>query len=193
MVLLSPLDQPGRVFYPPSGRQGYGVATGEALGGLADLLGRISPIDLGADDPLFRSIVDHAGALRGLLACPTPGKAENLIEPLADAVVDPAPPSTSVPVTVIPAFHGGLLTDAQARDDVARLLSGGAIPSSTGLDGAEHIIRLAGGAWQVPSLPLRFYADSDDAPSCQAMAVQLRHWVGPVPAYSPPTVGTAGS
>lgn len=199
MVLLSPLDQPGRVFYPASGRQGYGVATGEALGGLTDLLGHISPVDLSADDPLFRSIVDHAGGLRGLLACPTPGIAEHLIEPLADAVADPMPPSTTVPVTVISAFHGGLLTDSQARHDVTRLLAGEAIPPSTALDGAEEVIRLAGGAWQVPSLPLRLYAHSGDTPSCQAMADELRRWIGsgtPVPAPSPapppnPSLGTA--
>lgn len=95
------------------------------------MLGDISPVELSADDPLFRSVVDHAGGLRGLLACPTPGVAEHLIEPLADAVADPEAPSTSVPVTVISAFHGGLLTDVEARRDVARLLGGKAISSSS--------------------------------------------------------------
>jgi hypothetical protein len=189
IVLLSPLDQPGRVFYPSSGHEGYGVGTGEALGGLSDLLGDISPVNLGADAPLFRSIVDHAGGLRGLLACPTPGVPENLIEPLADAVTDPTPPSTTVPVTVIPAFHGGLLTDAQAVQDVSRLIAGKSIASGSGLDGAEQVIRLAGGAWQVPSLPLRFYADSGDHPSCQTMVDRLQRWVGlEPPAAGPPAV-----
>jgi hypothetical protein len=198
VVLLSPLDQPGRVFYPPSGHQGYGVATGEALGGLTDLLGHISPIELGADDPLFRSIVDHAGGLRGLLACPLPGTPENLIEPLADAVADPVGLSKTVPVTVVSAFHGGLLTDRLAEQDVARLIAGKTITSGTALLGTEQILRLAGGAWQVPSLPLHLYTGSDDKPTCEAMDARLRQWVGPgagppgpPPGYGIQTVGTA--
>lgn len=177
VVLLSPLDQPGRVYYPSPGHQGYGVLTGYALSVLTSLLGGFSPVDLPADSPFLRSIVDHASELRDLLDCPT-RPPEALLEPLADAVVDPVPPGRRVPAVVVPAFHGGLLTDRRAQLDVATLLAGGTVAADRGLLAAERAVRLAAGPWQVPSLPIGLDAGPGGL-SCAAMAADIGSWVRP--------------
>lgn len=178
-ILLSPLDQPARVYYPPAGRSGYGVATGAALASLTSALGGISPVHLPADAPLLRSIVDHASSLRGLLSCPSPIP-EDILEPLADSLADPVPPAAGIPTVVVPAFHGGLLTNAQAQGDVDRLLAGRSVRSGSVATAAETLLRRAAAGWQVPSLPLSLYAGSSDRPSCPAMTAALRRWVGPI-------------
>lgn len=178
-VLLSPLDQPARVYYPASGREGFGVVTGAALSWLTQALGGISPVHLPADAPFLRSIVDHAPALRGLLSCP-PRTPVELLEPLADSLADPQPPPPRIPAGVVAAFHGGLLTNPQAQADVDRLLAGRPVRSATPMGWAETLLRRASAGWQVPSLPLALYNASPDHPSCSAMTAALRQWVGPL-------------
>jgi hypothetical protein len=177
VVLLSPLDQPARVFYPEAGKQGYGLFTGYALGALTDLLGNISPVDLPADGPFLRSIVDHAGELRNLLECPTAAP-EALVEPLADAVADGVGPGHAVRSVVVPAFHGGLLTDDRATHDIDILLSGGTVHTNPLVAAAERVIRLAAGPWQVPALPLSLDGGTD-RPTCATMTADVRAWAGP--------------
>jgi hypothetical protein len=139
---------------------------------------------LPADSPFLRSIVDHATELRGLLSCTVgPGRGlnnETIIEPLADGVADPEPPSKVVPTIVVAGFHGGLLTDATARHDMSLLLAGRPVASSRTLTALERIVRLTAGAWQVPSLPLSLYAGhgAKDNPSCATMESDVRSWIG---------------
>lgn len=176
VVLLSPLDQPGRVYYPPGAGQGFGLATGQVLEGVTDLLAGISPIHLRADSPFLRSVVSEAAGLRGLLSCPT-RPAEDLLEPLADALADPAAPGSAVPALVLAAFHGGLLTNPQAQRDVGLLLRGRRVPPDGALDAAETVLRGAAAGWQAPTLPLALYTASPDHPSCAAMTAAIRRWV----------------
>jgi hypothetical protein len=176
-ILLSPLDQPGRVYYPPPGRSGFGLATGDALQSLTYALAGFSPVHLRADGPFLRSIVDHAASLRGLLSCPPP-VSEELLEPLADSLADPAAPA-GVPAVVVPAFHGGLLSNPVAQRDIDALLRGGRVGPDPGAGAAAAVLRGAAAGWQVPSLPLSLYTSSPDHPSCAAMTAGLRRWVGP--------------
>lgn len=178
-VLLSPLDQPARVYYPPSGREGFGVATGVALSWLTQTLASVSPVRLPAEGPFLRSIVDHAPALRGLLSCP-PRTQVDLLEPLADSLADPQPPPPRLPAGVVAAFHGGLLTNPQAQGDVGRLLAGRPVRSGTAMEWAETVLRRASAGWQVPSLPLALYTASPDHPSCSTVTAAIRQWVGPL-------------
>lgn len=176
LILLSPLIEPGRVYYPAAGQQGYGLMTGYELRALTDLLGGISPVNLPADSPLLRSIVDHAAELRDLLSCPTRAD-EELIAPLADAVTASSAPA-NIPTLVIPAFHGGLLSDPTAQADIADIIEGRPVQPSTGLETVDTTVRLAASAWEVPPLPLSLFptAGSDD-PSCATMKADVQAWV----------------
>jgi hypothetical protein len=178
LILLSPLDQPGRVYYPVAGHRGYGFLSGYELRGLTDLLGGISPVDLPADSPFLRSIADHAADLRDLLSCPSGAAHEELIAPLADAVADPANPGR-IPTIILPAFHGGLLSDPQARADVAALLEGHRrLPVTPGLGPVETTVRLVAAPWQEPPLPLSLFPTAgSDQPSCATMATHVRQWI----------------
>ncbi len=178
LVFLSPLDQPGRVYYPAAGQQGYGILSGWELRGVTAVLGGISPVDLPPDSPFLRSIVDHAGDLRDLLSCPTHAAHEELIAPLADAVTDASSPG-SFPTVVLAAFHGGLLSDPAAQSDVAAILEGRKVlPADPGLAGVESTVRLAAPPGQVPPLPLSLFpaAGSDD-PSCATMTSDIQGWI----------------
>ncbi len=132
-----------------------------------------------ADSPFLRSIVDHGGELRDLLSCPTTPVRETLVEPLADAVADPVGPSAVVPSLVVAAFHGGLLSSAAVDKDLGELLAGRSVTSSGTLSFLERAVRLAAGAWQVPSLPPALYNNSDgnDYSSCSSMATAIRGWI----------------
>jgi hypothetical protein len=179
LILLSPLEQPGRVFFPELGHQGYGILGGLGAEMLSALLGGVSPIQLPPQSGFLRSIVDDAGALRDLLYCPVPG--EVILEPLADALAEPNSPPASIPTLVLAAYHGGLLTNHEAERDVSRLLAGEQLGRSALLSGLDRTLRLASAAWQVPSLSLSMYSDSANRPSCQAMdeAVRALIWQAP--------------
>src|SRR4029079_16396859 len=69
-VVLSPLLDPGLVYYPRSGDSGWGLAAGAVLDGISDVVGDLGPVQVSSDTALFRSIVSEGPALRGLLRCP---------------------------------------------------------------------------------------------------------------------------
>jgi len=179
LILLSPLDQPGRVYYPVAGQQGYGFLSGYELRVLTGLLGGISPVKLPADSGFLRSIVDHAEDLRGLLSCPAGASREELIAPLADAMADPSSPA-GIPTVVLAAFHGGLLSDRQAQEDVAAILEGERkLPVVPDLGYVETAVRLAAAPWEVPPLPLSLFPTAgSDQPSCRTMAADIQRWMG---------------
>lgn len=176
MILLSPLDQPARVYYPAPGEDGFGLATGGALDVMMAALGGISPVHLPPNSPLLRSIVGQAPSLRGLLSCP-PTVPVYLLEPLADALAGPVAPPGAMPSAVLPAFHGGLLTNSGAQHDIDRLVAGGDLPPSGLLGPVEAVLRGSAAGWQVPSLPLSLYTTGPDAPSCRDITAGLARWV----------------
>ena len=124
LVVLSPLLDPGRVYYPPSGSGGWGLAAGTVLDGISAIVGDLGPVDVSSDTPLFRSIVAEGPALRGLLRCPAPGVRELAVLPIDSGVSAPSPPHIAIPYTVRPAFHGGLLGDDTTANLVERTLQG---------------------------------------------------------------------
>jgi hypothetical protein len=182
LVMLSPLVQPARVWYPSEGDQGWGLAAGWELRELSDLFHDLSGADLSADMPVVRSLLDHGPALRDLLACPLPATHQLALFPLADAVATPHPSEIGIPSGVVPAFHGGLLAESSVREVVARYLDHGTAPAPTIWPVAQQILRASAAAWQVPELPLtlnsRWSGPAGRAPSCQAMSAALRQWLG---------------
>jgi hypothetical protein len=182
LVMLSPLVSPARVYYPPGGREGWGVAAGVELKGLTAGLRVISPIDLTPDTPLLRSIADHAPAVRDLLMCPLPGVEQLALFPLADAVASPHPSAVGIPASVVPAFHGGLLSSGPVHKTIALRLDGGKLPAYDIWSSVERVVRVTSSAWQVPPLPLSLNPawghPPGRSPSCASMASVLQQWVG---------------
>jgi hypothetical protein len=152
LIMLSPLVDPGRVYYPMRGADTWGVASGWTLRGIARLLGAISPFRVSPDGPLLRDIEDHAPQIQRLLEQPIPGVDEHLIEPLADGVSTPYGLTPEAPVSIVPAFHGGLITDTRVRKAIIAQLGAGYLPSFGAWMRASELIRAASSAWQVPSL-----------------------------------------
>ena len=151
LVLVNPVLDPGRVYYPPPGTPGWGVAGGWALGVLGDALRAVSSIDVAPTTPLFRSIADAGPRLRAVLDRPVPGVAETVLLPLADAVA--APPSGELPgpAVVSLGFHNGALGDPGTRALVGAVVDG-RLPGRPGLGLAETVVRHLAAAWQVPAL-----------------------------------------
>ena len=185
LVLLSPLVTPARVYYPPDGHEGWGVAAGVELKGLTAVVKEISPIDLTPDTPLLRSIADNAPAVRDLLTCPLPGVDQLALFPLADAVAAPHPTEVGIPASVVPAFHGGLLSSGAVHKTIALRLDGGTLPQYDIWSSVQRVVQVTSSAWQVPPLPLSInpaWGHPPRAPSCASMAAALQQWVdGPAP------------
>jgi hypothetical protein len=154
VVLLSPLVTPGRAYYPPAGKDGWGVVARLGLQGLTDALGSISPFELSPSTPLFQSIVADGPSLRSLLSCPVPGIRQVAVEPVADAVAAPQDPDLAIPTVVVPAFHSGAMGDPQTDEVVIDILEHKALPANHGWADLEHVLRPAAAAWQVPPLAL---------------------------------------
>ncbi|HEV3352277.1 MAG TPA: hypothetical protein VG076_05110 [Acidimicrobiales bacterium] len=182
LVMLSPLVSPARVYYPPDGHEGWGVAAGVELKGLTAGLKVISPIDLTPDTPLLRSIADNAPAVRDLLTCPLAGVDQLALFPLADAVASPHPTAVGIPASVVPAFHGGLLSSGAVHKTIALRLDGGKLPQYDVWSSVERVVQVASSAWQVPPLPLSLNPawghPPGRSPSCASMAAVLQRWVG---------------
>jgi len=181
VVLLSPLLSPGRVFYPPLGENGWGVVSGTLLGGIAAALGTVGPVDVSADTPLFRSMVDEGPTLGALLACPPPGVRSFAVLPLDAGVAAPAPTNIAYAHEVVPAFHGGLLGDATTARHVEQVLDADGVPEASGLWAAlgDGVNALASG-WQAPDLEPGALPEWRDLPDsdCRAVRAELRRWVG---------------
>ena len=180
VVLLSPLLSPGRVFYPPLGENGWGVVSGTLLGGIAAALGTVGPVDVSADTPLFRSIVDEGPTLGALLACPPPGVRSFAVLPLDAGVAAPAPTNIAYDHEVVPAFHGGLLGDDATARHVEQVLAGDTMPDGSGFWAAlgNGVNALASG-WQAPDLEPGVLPEWRDLPDsdCRAVRTELRRWV----------------
>ncbi len=154
LIMVSPLVQPGRVYYPPAGVEGWGVVGGLGLQGLSDTVGTETTVDLAPSQPFLRSIVQDVPALRSVLSCPVTGVRQYAVLPLADAVASGNAKPLGIPTAVVPAFHGGLLGDPSADAVIQQVLGGGTPSDSSLWSLAEQVIGPASSAWQVPELPL---------------------------------------
>ncbi|HZP29828.1 MAG TPA: hypothetical protein VFC99_12810 [Acidimicrobiia bacterium] len=180
LVVLSPLLDPGRVYYPTTGDGGWGVAAGTVLDGISALVHDLGPVDVSSDTPLFRSIVHEGPALRGLLRCPAPGVRELAVLPIDSGVSAPSPPRIGFPYTVRPAFHGGLLGDGTTADLVARTLDGHAVPTSGFWRFTEKVVQAGASPWQVPDLEPSINPPwhGKSATPCPSVRRELRAWIG---------------
>jgi hypothetical protein len=183
LIMVSPLVQPARVYYPPSGADGWGVVGGLGLQGLSDTVGAMTTVNLTPGQPLLRSIVEDAPALRSVLSCPLGGVRQFAVLPLADAVASGSTDTLGIPTAVVPAFHGGLLGDPNADAVIERVLGGQTPSGSNLLSVAEQLIGPASSAWQVPALPLPLNKEwsqpagsgsaAGSSPSCSSISNEL--------------------
>jgi len=170
IVVLSPLPEPGRVSYPAPGRVGWGVASGAALNVTAAVVDAISPVEVRADTPLFRSIVEDAPLFQGLMRCPAPGVRELAVLPFDTGLAAPLPASVDIPAIVRPGFHGGLLGDDDTEQLVRRVLRGRSVPTASRWKTTERVVQALASPWQVASLTKslepswRKLPDPDDCP-----------------------------
>ena len=151
LVLVSPVIGPGRVYYPPKGFSGWGVASGWGLSVFTNGLHAVSDIDITPTTPLFRSIVEEGPRLRATLAKPLAGLRQTAITPLADAVANPEGTKVGAPTIVVLGFHNGTLGDPRILATVTALLDGRTVTQRS-WDAAEVAISRAAAAWQVPAL-----------------------------------------
>jgi hypothetical protein len=153
VVLLSPLAQPGRVYYPPAGEQGWGVGAGAIMRGIAAVIGALGPVDVSADAPLFRSIVDLGPTVGALLACPPPRIRSYAVLPIDEGVAAPAPVDIGYDHQTVGAFHGGLLGDDTTAAAIAAVLDGNEPDNGSSFWSAVGATLSATAApWQAPGL-----------------------------------------
>jgi hypothetical protein len=182
LVLASPLQDPGRVWYPTIGDQDWGVGTNEAMRLISDVLDGVSPINLSPDNPLFASIDAQAPDLENAMACPISGVRQFALLPLADATVSPADERLSFPSVVLAAFHGGLIESPSGAKIISRVLANRPVGDDRLLVLADEAISDAASAWQVPALePLDFPRTSHGGRygDCSQIAAELRSAIFP--------------
>jgi hypothetical protein len=179
LVLASPLEEPGRVWYPVTGDQGWGVANTEVMRLISDALEGVAPIDLSPDNPLFASLDQQAPELENAMSCPIPGIRQFALLPLADATVSPAAERLSFPSVVLAAFHGGLIESSGGEKIISRVLADQPVDNDTLMDLADEAISYAASAWQVPPLepldyPRAARHGGDAYDNCSQIAREIR-------------------
>lgn len=178
LVLLSPLVDPARVYFPPPGAPGWGMVAGDSVRAVLDSLDATTPLRIRADGPLVRSIDDHAGALRDLLGCKLRGVRQLALIPLPDAVGAPYGQDVSIPSAIVLAFHGTLIGEPEVDHLVTQFLQG-RLPTGYGWRSlTERALRAVASAWQMPTLPLALNPAWGDAQgSCADLAAPVRNWL----------------
>jgi hypothetical protein len=180
LVVVSPLVEPGRVYYPRAGDEGWGAFGKFEMEALAWALGGLSPVEVTPDTPFLRSIVDDAPALRNLMPCALPGVRQAAVLPLDTGVSAPAPGRLDIPTVVVPGFHGGMLDDASTAAVVQRVVAGRPIGDDDGWSVAEDVIQAGASAWQVPGLVTDVndaWAGGPATGDCRAVRAHLRTWL----------------
>lgn len=178
MVELSTLVRPGRVYYPLAGDDGYGYVAGWEARAIMSLFRAESPkVDLTADMPFLRSMVDHAPLYRDHTLCPPPGVRAYVLEPLEGALEAYRGPLIRIPWTTFPGYHASLLSGPHTQQIVAEVLHGKP-HRRRGWETAFHLIQGAAGAWQVPALPLHARAAWHAAPDSDPA---FGNWACPQP------------
>ncbi len=181
LVLLSPLVRPARVYYPPSGEDGWGVMTGYPLRGLAAMIRGLTPLTMDTDSGLFESVNEHAPLLRTVLACPAAGVDELIITPVADAVASADLDTGDLDVIEVADFHGGLLSDGRVRAIVADELTGGHPEGSDTVSLGARAVRAMAAGWQVPELRVSLnpaWEELETSGSCAEVFARLRTVAG---------------
>jgi hypothetical protein len=149
VTLLSPIVDPGQV---GSAARGERVPVpAYALAELNDLVGGMSSYGPGGASALLASVEDVGARYFGHLATSSgTGVRWLAVIPLADALT--LPPCALPPdVTVVRAFHGGLLGDAAVLPQVAAFLSGQpVVPLASSLRTEAELISAAAAAWRLP-------------------------------------------
>ncbi len=153
VMLLSPLVVPGRVYYPPPGTDGWGVAGGAMLRGITWLIGHISPYETRPDQAFIRSIVERAPVLRQLSVCPPAGAPVAMLLPVADGLATPPEARIRVPNQVVAAFHAHFLSAGASSRLVTAYLSGNTPHSSLRWRVIYDVVRGFGASWQIPTVP----------------------------------------
>jgi hypothetical protein len=180
LVVLSPLLEPGRVFYPHLPDEGWGIAAGTVLDGLGATVSWLGPVDVSANTPLFRSIVDEEPALGALLSCPPPGVRSFAVLPVDSGVSAPAVADVGFDHAVVPAFHGGLLGDGTTQAIIAKVLHGRDPDRSGFWESVGDVVNAGAAAWQVPDLERSLvpsWGDGEGAHRCARVRRALREWV----------------
>ena len=192
LVMASPLQGPGRVWYPTKGNQGWGVASNEAMLLMGAAFQGVAPVELSPDNAFLASLDDRAPLLENAMSCPLVGVHQVALLPLADATVAEPAEKLPFPSVVLPGFHGGLLSTALGEKTVAEFLEDRPVSSAPLLAIADKVISYAATAWQVPSLAASDYPDGgrqapSGAPSCGEASANLHAAIfakGPVPPSS---------
>ena len=184
LVMASPIESPGRVWYPTSDKQGWGVASDEAMRLLSDAFQGVAPIDLSPDNPFLSSLDSQAPVLENAISCPIAGVHQVALLPLADATVTPASEQLPFPTVVVPDFHGGVLGTPEGEKLVREILEDKPLNTGGLLTLADKAISYAATAWQVPALaPSDYPSPRRLGPagslSCRQVAGQLRHAIFP--------------
>ena len=180
IVVLSPLAEPGRVSYPAPGRVGWGVASGAALNLTAAVLDALSPIEVRADTPLFRSMVEDAPLFQGLMRCRVAGVRELAVLPFDTGLAAPLPASIHIPAVVQPGFHGGLLGRDDTESLVQRVLRGRSVRTASRWKTTGRVVQALASPWQVPSLTKSLepsWRDLPDPDDCPAVRRALREYL----------------
>lgn len=153
VVLLSPLIQPGRVYFPPpDAGSGWGIATGWLLREMFAVVRATSGSHESPDEPFVRSVLWHAPLYRTRMLCPVPGVRVIAFVPFTEALVTPPDNVIGVPVVELPGLHAGLLGEPDVQRRISAFLNGHPAGSQPGL--GYTVLQRAAGAWQAPALPL---------------------------------------
>jgi len=153
LIVLDMPVGPSSVYYPPRGTQGWGVATGWGLRGLATLVGSLGPIRISADAPFVRDLTDCRSLLLELASSPPPtGVRQISFRALADAVDGTYPLAPRASLYVFTAAHGKLVSEPGVDEVISAILRGDPTPDpGVGLRVARLVAALAD-PWHVPSL-----------------------------------------
>ncbi|HYZ38803.1 MAG TPA: hypothetical protein VE673_19160 [Pseudonocardiaceae bacterium] len=155
-IMVSPLPRPARVYYPPAGHGGYGLAAGWETRALLRILHLQNPhFTAGADMPFTRSVVNNAALFRPNMLCPVPSHVRTVaFIPFAGATVVYHGPVSHVPWTALPGYHASLLHRSIVTHDIERLITTGQLTIHHQSTLAFRAIYGASAAWQAPALPL---------------------------------------
>ena len=149
VLLFSPLIQPGRVYYPPPGYDGWGVVAGWELRGIFALANVRKKFRNHPDEPFVRSILADAPFYRNRTLCPVGGVRMAAFLPTVSAVEAPPGEFTHISTLQLPAFHGGVLRQRVANERAIDFLAGDSISQPR----REYpLLQRLGAAWQAPPL-----------------------------------------
>jgi hypothetical protein len=156
---LITLDMPSGVsgvYFPPRGREGWGVASGWGLRGLARLVGALAPLHLSVDSGLGMEFTQCRGELARLAGTPPPAGVDEIsFQALADMVDPPPRAPGAITSYLVTATHGGLIERMSVRRIIRGILAGDPqTRPGTGESLLARIVTAGSRPWESPPLPL---------------------------------------